>query len=373
MTDALEFFREKKPWSRYKDLILNYYLEPYLAKVATLRKPILIVDCFAGPGQFDDDEPGSPLIISNRLQSLAERGVRVLGFYIEKDPALYERLRLNMQKSKVPAQVRQGDFRQHINNIVDLARDHTTFIYLDPIKPSDLLFGDMESVYHQLEYGQSIEVLINFMSTNFLRAVHGLAEQILMDDVVQPEHPLVLNWDAIAGGTYWQEVVFGSQRLEPDRVEQLAQGYADRLRQWFKWVINYPIRDHYEDKVPKYHLTFGSRHPDAIELMNRAMVKARREFVGTRFVDGFLFPNQPEKEVIEPHAVEKAIVEASYAIGRATWEDLRVRATIANPCMYTDSEFDAAIKRAIQKGSLASDCSGKKIDDRAWIWPANPQ
>lgn len=123
MADALEFFHEKKPWSRYKDLILDYYLEPYLAKVAKLRRPILIVDCFAGPGRFDDGERGSPLIISHRLQSVHERGVQVQGFYIEKDPVLCERLCLNTRGLGVPVQVRQGDFTQYIEEIAALARD----------------------------------------------------------------------------------------------------------------------------------------------------------------------------------------------------------------------------------------------------------
>jgi hypothetical protein len=29
---AIEFFREKREWSKYKDLILDYHLKPYLAK-----------------------------------------------------------------------------------------------------------------------------------------------------------------------------------------------------------------------------------------------------------------------------------------------------------------------------------------------------
>jgi three-Cys-motif partner protein len=369
VTDALEFFREKKPWSKYKDLILDYYLEPYLAKVAKLERPILIVDCFAGPGRFDDGQIGSPLIISNRLQALLERGLQVLGFYVEKDPALYERLNVNTRDLEIPVRVRQGDFRQYVGEISDLARDHTTFIYLDPIRPSDLLFADMESVYSQLRHGRSVEVLINFMSAGFLRAVCGLTDQIFVGNVLQSEHPSVLNWNAIAGGTYWQRIVSGDQTFDPDQVEQLAQGYADKLRQWFRWVIKYPVRDNYRDKLPKYHLTFGSRRSDGIELMNRAMVKARRTFVGAHFIDGFLFPNQPEEEIIQPHEVEKAVIETAQAIGRAKWGDLRARATIAYPCTYTDSELNSAIKRVIQKGSLMSTCSGERIDENAWIWP----
>jgi three-Cys-motif partner protein len=369
MTDAQEFFREKKPWSRYKDLILDYYLEPYLAKVATLGRPILVVDCFAGAGQFEDGESGSPLIISKKLKAVQDRGVEVLGFYVEKDPALYDRLKSNTQDLQIPVRTAQGDFRQYVDEIATLAKDRTVFVYLDPLRPSDLLFTDMESVYRQLESGRSVEVLINFMGTGFLRAALGLSDHIFTGDILQAEHPLVIIWNAVAGGTYWQDIIFTGQTPDVDRIEQLAEGYGERLRQWFTWIIRYPVRDNYEDKLPKYHLMFGSRHPDAIDLMNRAMVKARREFVGSQFVKGYLFPNQPEREVVDPAQIEKTVISTSRLVGRVKWKELRIRATVANPCMYNDSEFNGAIKRLIERGTLKSDCTGKRIEDGAWVWP----
>lgn len=369
MADAQEFFRKKKPWSRYKDLILDYYLEPYLAKVSRLRRPILVVDCFAGPGRFDDGAPGSPLIISNRLRSLRVQGLAVLAFYVEKDPVLFESLKGNARDCGIPVEVRPGDFRQYIHEISRLARDYTVFLYLDPIKPSDLLYADMESVYGHLRRGQSVEVLINFLSPSFLRAVRGLLSQTLSEDVSSHGHNSVSRWNAVAGGTYWQEIASDMQTSNAECVERLAKGYAQKLRETFKWVISYPVRAKYGSRFPKYHLMFGSRHPDAIELMNRAMVKARREFVKRRFVDGYLFANEPENEIIKADEVEGVVIETSRALGATTWKDLRVRTTVANPCTYTDSEFNSAIKRAIHKGSLLSNCSGGKIEETARIWP----
>lgn len=373
MTDPLEFFHSKKPWSKYKDLILDYYLEPYLAKVGRIGRPILVVDCFAGPGQFDDGQPGSPLIISKRLELAQRRGTQVMGFYVEKDAALYERLEFQMRDVAVPIRTAPGDFRQYVQEIADLARDRSVFVYLDPIKPSDLLFTDMDRVYQQLELGRSVEVLINFMSTGFLRAVRGQSDRISVGSVLQTNHPFVLDWDAVAGGTYWHDILFGDGKADADSVDRLAASYADQLCQRFKfrWVIWYPIRDNYKDALPKYHLTFGSRHPDAIELMNRAMVKARREFVGSRFVDGFLFENQPEGEVVRPEEIEKAVAEMCRILGKTTWKELRVRTTIANPCLYTDSEINRAIKLAIQEGKLGCETSGKRVEERASVWP-NP-
>jgi len=368
--DPLKFFEKKKPWSKYKDLILDYYLEPYLAKVARLRRPILAVDCFAGPGRFDDGQAGSPLIISNKLQLVQERGTQVMGFYVEKNPALYERLQSNTHDTKIPVHTRQGDFRQYISEITELAHDRTVFVYLDPIKPSDLLFTDMECVYHQLQHGRSVEVLINFMSTGFLRAVRGLSDQMLGEHGIVRDSEHVRHWDCVAGGTYWQEVILTGQMSDRDRVDQLARGYAERLNERFDWVISYPIRDKYKDRLPKYHLTFGSRHPDAIELMNRAMVKARREFVGARFVEGCLFDHRPEIEVVRPEEIERVVLATCRALGKTTWKNLRVRTTVAYPCMYTDSEINGAIKRAIQAGRIHSASTGRRIEDEACVWPA---
>lgn len=365
----LDFFREKKPWSRYKDLILDYYLEPYLEKVKRLRKPILIVDCFAGPGAFDDNELGSPLIILQRLRRLHESGYEVTGFFIEANNELYARLEENTRDSTVPIETRSGNFSKFVDEISDLARDHSVFVYLDPIKPSHLLFDEMRSVYEQLQTGQSVEVLINFMSWGFLRGVWGSVGHMMSLKKLKSEHPQVLRFNQIAGGTYWQRIAFDDSLSQTERTDSLADGYASQLHRWFRYVLTYPIREKYETSYPKYHLVFGSRSHHAVDLMNRAVVKARREFIQAGFIEGFLFSNQPDKEVIRPEEIKKIIVETCRKLGRTDWTGLRISATIARPSLYTDSEFNQAIKQAIKDGEIASDCPGTKIQENASVWP----
>lgn len=369
MDSVLEFFREKKPWSRYKDLILGYYLEPYLAKVARLGKPIAVVDCFAGPGRFGDGELGSPLIIAEKLRKLQDRGVKVLGYFIENDSVLYEKLSDNTSTLQIPKMIRQGSFRDYVSEISKLASTHTIFVYLDPIKPSHLQFNDLKSVYDQLTSGQSVETLINFMSTGFLRAVWGLKDQMFEDDSLQTDNPAVLRWNSIAGGSYWQDIAFGTAESRSSRTDQLAGGYADKLHKWFKYVLTFPIREAHGNEFPKYHLIFGSRYPDAVDLMNRAMVKARRESLGAQFIKGMLFNVQPETEDIDPEVIRQIIVDTAIKCGRTTWKNLRIQATLYKPCMYNDSEFNRAIKDAIQNRELHSDCPGSKIEENALIWP----
>lgn len=371
MDNVLDFFQEKKPWSRYKDLILDYYLTPYLPKVARLRKSILVVDCFAGPGKFEDGEIGSPLIIAQKLQALHDRGIEVLAFFIEANSVLHARLVENTVDLQIPKIVRSGSFRDHITEITHLAQTHTVFVYLDPIKPTDLRFHDLQSVYGQLGIGQSVETLINFMSTGFLRAVWGLKEHMLNNGVIQTDHSSVARWNDIAGGDYWQNIAFDESISKSEQADQLATGYAEKLNRWFKYILTYPVRKVYGHELPKYHLIFGSRYPDAVDLMNRAMVKARREFLGAQFMKGRLFDMRPEKEVIDPEVIRHVIIDTARKCGKTTWKLLRVNATLEKPCMYNDSEFNQAIKTAIQNGQLGSDCSGTKIKQDALIWLPN--
>lgn len=54
MRKESEFFSGKRPWSKIKDQVIEDYLIPYLNKVSKLKKKIIIVDAFAGPGIFED-------------------------------------------------------------------------------------------------------------------------------------------------------------------------------------------------------------------------------------------------------------------------------------------------------------------------------
>ena len=121
MPDEDDFFKQKKPWSKYKDLIFDYYLKPYLAKVAHIGRPIAIIDCFAGPGIFGDGELGSPLIIAKHLSRLHRKGRQVMGMFIETDSGRFAQLESNLSSYQFPVRTRQGDFLQFVDEIAELA------------------------------------------------------------------------------------------------------------------------------------------------------------------------------------------------------------------------------------------------------------
>ena len=126
------FFKGKRPWSKIKDQILGQYMPPYLAKVARLRKPIILIDAFAGPGKFDDGSAGSPLIICQA----AERRIRdnYLAIFVNSEKEHHDKLSHVLstfidRKKVIPI---HGTADALLAKVRDVFGENTVFLYLDP-------------------------------------------------------------------------------------------------------------------------------------------------------------------------------------------------------------------------------------------------
>lgn len=184
-----DFFKAKRPWSQYKDLILGYYLEPYLAKVKELRRPVRVFDCFAGPGRFEDGNAGSPLIISSAIKKWRKKGSwDISGVFIEADDEHYKKLEHLLDQYKDFAKPKHGTFEQHLPELAQLAKQTTVFLYVDPYSVRSLVFDAMQRVYEQIKKaGTSVEVLINFNAPIFMRwGLAALKRQGQLDEAEVP-------------------------------------------------------------------------------------------------------------------------------------------------------------------------------------------
>ena len=158
------FFAKKREWSKYKDMILGYYLTPYLLKVCSLRRPVVVVDCFAGPGRFDDGTEGSPRIIAQAIKVWADRGKDVKALFVEENKSLFGQLENNIQEFGPLCHAVHGTFEDSVMEIRKLARTHTVLVYVDPYGLKPLKFSLLSSIYQHLTTGSSVEVLMNFNS-----------------------------------------------------------------------------------------------------------------------------------------------------------------------------------------------------------------
>ena len=281
-----DFFREKKPWSVIIDSLLGCYLEPYFAKILNTRKPLVYVDCFAGKGQFDDGNLGSPCIALNIFKNRLEKsGVKspaqtIEAHFIELHYA--KELRKNLESyygmQNLDIVVDASDYEKQIQQILHRKSNANIFLYLDPYGVKHLDFNFLSSLSKKFN---SAELLINFNSHGFLR----VACKFLKIDV-----PAEINWsylaeydndfniplnkseemlNKVAGGNYWQDLtrLYYNKDMSFYQLEEtLSQAYCKNLKRYYTYVLNMPIRIK-ENYSPKYRMIYATNHPDGAILM----------------------------------------------------------------------------------------------------------
>ncbi len=377
---SADFFRAKRPWSKYKDSILEYYLEPYIPKVAKLGKPVLIVDCFAGCGQFEDGEPGSPLIVASTIERWRKKGMNVAGEFIEADKDNFRTLESSLESYEGFVHPRLGRFEDHIGEFAIRASRETIFLYVDPYTVKGLVFDRMKQVYDQIERADaSVEVLLNFNVATFmrwalaaLRRVEELPDDATNDDSdYQADDPNeqveIATLNGIAGGEYWRSIASDGALSFAKKLDDFTEVYARKMLASFNHVCMYPVKSKYEHQTPKYMLVYATRHPDGLELMNDAMCNARQQFLGSQFQNGLLFDMTPTTEVPNIAELKKALIEMAQEAGQITRKELRIRALSSFFCRFAQKDLNQAINDLLKSRKLFSDTGKTRINDNVLL------
>ncbi len=297
--DNSDFFKVKNDWSIIKDRLLKCYLAPYFQKVLLTRKPIFYVDCFAGKGKFEDGNDGSPLIALRirddclKRTSLGVKTGAIQTCFIDMNYAA--ELEANIT-SITPSYDRptiiSGKYEDNIEKCLQSKKGYNVFLYIDPygIRALDSALFDRFRTFGF----NTFEMLINFNSFGFFRdacrvmrvdckddvALQGL------DDLVEYEPTTVASnvqsealLTGIAGGDYWQAIVFDYQARKIDgyQAEQrLSYEYKQRLKSKYRYVLDMPIRLK-SGQRPKYRMIHVCDHEAGCFLMAQNMQKRKDE------------------------------------------------------------------------------------------------
>jgi len=373
-----DFFAAKREWSKYKDMILEYYLTPYLPKVCSLGKPVVVVDCFAGAGRFDDGTDGSPRIIAKAIEKLATKGKPVKALLVEEKKTYFRQLEDNVREFGSICEPIHCSFEESVAEIGRFALTHTIFLYIDPYGLKPLKFSLLSSIYKHLKSGTSVEVLMNFNSSSLVRngrAALGLTQKDIPEGewffdseeetkrTMSPEEI-----DDIAGGEYWRDIV-SSDMSFPEMEESCSHKYMAKMSRYFQGVRNYPIKEKYIHKNFKYRLIFGSRHPDAMILMNDAVCKARDRFLKKERVEGWLFDLRQEDEKHDPVRLEDTIRSVLDKVDRISRRDLIVNTLELLFGEYFEKECKSAIYTLREKGLLYSASGKARFNDDELLSP----
>jgi three-Cys-motif partner protein len=285
MSSSKSFFENKRAWSRIKDEVLKTYLAPYLAKVSKTKRPIIVADCFAGKGRFDNGEPGSPLIIAEAIsfQLSDSTSPAIKGVFIEKK--YFGNLMANIPDSPWLYPL-EGDYEERMEFFVKQyePRDQNLFLYVDPYGIKSVLFSHFEKI--QKKGFRTVELLLNLNSFGFLREACRLLKCPVLE--AEQEHPDVYEEDVntperldeIAGGDYWRKIIdkYYSNQIKMAEAEGLfIAEYCERLRKIFRHVVNIPVKAKLSN-IPKYRIIFGTDHDDGLLLMVDNMNKRWASF-----------------------------------------------------------------------------------------------
>src|SRR6266567_88588 len=169
MSSSNSFFKEKRAWSKIKDEVLKAYLVPYLAKVSRTRRPIIVADCFAGKGRFDNGEPGSPLIITDAIaHQLGDPSTQAIkGVFIEKK--YFKELQANIPKAPWCILL-EGSYEARMEYFLNSyqSRNQNLFLYVDPYGIKSILLSHFEMIRKKKDF-HTVELLLNLNTFGFLR------------------------------------------------------------------------------------------------------------------------------------------------------------------------------------------------------------
>jgi three-Cys-motif partner protein len=113
-----------EPHTAAKHAILRKYLNQWLPKLATWQGRVVFVDGFAGPGEYEGGEDGSPIIaLKAAIKHKAQLTAEMVFFFIEADKQRFEHLVALVEQIEKPKNVvvgvEHGNFVEEYGKILD--------------------------------------------------------------------------------------------------------------------------------------------------------------------------------------------------------------------------------------------------------------
>lgn len=274
--------------TRVKHEILRRYLDAWYPIMLTSQGSVLIVDGFAGPGEYDNGEPGSPIImidsfLKHSYDKMRQKQTNFL--FIEEDPKRCENLKglLDARAVNFPPTTQfelfQGTFQNGMSktlNAIDACKLQVDamFVFIDPFGYSHT---PMKLIKRILSYPKS-EVLITLMSeeiNRFLKADYNTKETQYTD---------------LFGTEDWKNIMVNVSNSRERMLRQHTLYQTQLINMGgAKYVRSFRMRN--KNNAVDYFLFFGTKHVKGMEVMKGAMYKV--DPWGDYDFSDFTKPEQP--------------------------------------------------------------------------------
>lgn len=259
---SADFFASKKAAAVFKHGILSRYPVVFAAKTGMYSDGgrVVFLDGYAGKGEYDDGEPGSPLLLSQCADKVASfRDAQA--FFVEQDPENFANLVrvLGEKGGSTKREVRKGSLDEHLSEALKFAEGAPLFAFLDPFGPA-LDFSRIKDDLLARPKWPPTEVLLHFSVISVARlgsAVHKARE--LHGELTEGNKKNADRLNRFLGGDWWQDA-FATIREEDDeaRASDIAMKVGERYEQLLTAGTRYsairmPVRPR-PDLLPKYVL-----------------------------------------------------------------------------------------------------------------------
>lgn len=247
-----------------KHLVLEHYLNAWLPilGMGNWNRRILFVDGFAGPGEYEGGEQGSPMVA---MRVLAEHSAKsminaeVVFFFIEKDPRRARKLRghVDRWRPKLPANakvhVREGSFDASMKEVLDDLHEQgrrmaPALVMIDPFGVK----GMPMAVIRRILANPQCEVYVSFMWEAMNRFVSAPEFEDPMDDLF--------------GSERWRKA---REMAGSERKDYLYGLYRNQLKDaGARQVVHFHL---FAGNRLKYSIFFGTGHKKGSDRMKKAI------------------------------------------------------------------------------------------------------
>ena len=251
------------PHTAAKHLLLKRYLDRWFPILGKYNQRINYIDGFAGPGEYEGGEPGSPLLAIEAAKYHVEHGtlapnVEINFGFVEANSDYARHLQGKLDALTRPPQFKvgviQGEFASVIGGILDGLQKESkllapTFAFVDPFGFSGIPFDLMARILANPKCEVFVNIMIEFIN-RFL------------------EHP---NDKVLAHfpSTFGTNEVLNIPSQSGDRIRAILSLYRRQLKTKAKFVGRFDMHGRKDQKT--YSLFFASNSPKGFEKMKEAM------------------------------------------------------------------------------------------------------
>ncbi len=362
-----KFFENLKIWSKRKHRLLEKYLPPFSAKVAstTINREVYCVDGFAGAAKYDDGSEGSPVLMAkfSDVCSYWSRPVNLKIINVEPDLETFNSLEIATQDWKLKGLVENihNRFDDSVQTILMGIGNSPTLFFIDPFGPTGVYFSHLIPI---LQRKSSItELIINFDTDGLYRIACAAISQNINPKTAQTNAKIVTS---VIGSDNWLNQFSVTKPTTEKGEEILLQEYITNLCKYGFIVVDYAIKEALNTK-PKYHFIYCTRHNDGSYLMND-FIRAEEDLIYGEYVEDNLPMFQEEaslfKEIQNRRAnLRKIIISFLEKNSKVNRRQIKHQLMIENFGFFDTKDYTAVVKQLLEENVLREKTGKKRIND----------